>query len=85
MLIPKLVGIQEWIEAVYYFDLFLQKSDNNQALSYVVSPLGQAYEKMGETDSAAQLYVEFIETADPNDPLIKTISSRLAELTWTQN
>jgi tetratricopeptide (TPR) repeat protein len=76
---------EQWIEAVYYFDLFLQKSDNNQALSCVVSPLGQAYEKMGETDTAAQLYVEFIETADPNDPLIKTISSSLAELTWTQN
>jgi tetratricopeptide (TPR) repeat protein len=76
---------EQWIEAAYYFELFLQKSDNNQVLRYTVSPLGQAYEKMGETDSAAQLYVEFIETADPNDPLIKTISSRLAELTWTQN
>ena len=76
---------KQWVVAAYYFELFLQKSDNNQALRYVVSPLGQAYEKMGETDSAAQVYGEFIETADPNDPLVKTISARLAELTWTQN
>ncbi|MCK4787228.1 MAG: tetratricopeptide repeat protein, partial [Desulfobacteraceae bacterium] len=31
---------KQWGGAAYYFELFLQKSDNNQALRYVVSPLG---------------------------------------------
>ena len=71
---------KQWVEAAYYFELFLQKSDNNQSLRYVVSPLGQAYEKMGEADSAIAVYREFIATAEPADRLVQTIAARLEKL-----
>jgi len=71
---------KQWDGAAYYFELFLQKSDNNQALRYVVSPLGQTYEKMGETDSTIVVYRIFIATAEPGDRLVKTITDRLEEL-----
>ena len=71
---------KQWGGAAYYFELFLQKSDNNQPLRYVVSPLGQAYEKMGEAALAISIYRGFIGTSEPDDRLVKTITGRLQEL-----
>jgi len=70
----------QWVEAAKYFEFFLEKSEDNQAMCSVVSPLGPAYEQMGELHMAAEVYRIFIETADPNNPLVKTVKARLEEL-----
>ena len=42
--------------------------------------INQAYENMGEPEVAAQIYTGFINTADPNDPRIKTVKVQLENL-----
>jgi len=68
----------QWADAAMYFELFLQRLP--QKLGSVVLPLGRAYEEMGELDSAAEVYSEFIKTADPNEPHIEAVKARLEEL-----
>jgi hypothetical protein len=48
-----------------YFELFRQKFP--QDIGQVVLPLGQAYEQMGETDVAAEVYEEFLNTTRKNE------------------
>ena len=69
----------KWVEAAYYFELFLQKSDSNRALRSVVSQLGQAYEKMGEAELAMSVYRRFISTAEPEDSRMESAAISLEE------
>jgi len=70
----------EWAEAAMYFELFLEKRPEDPRRIDVLYDLGQTYEKMGEADSAAQIYRAFIETANPNNPRIETVKAKIEEL-----
>ena len=66
-----------WADAVWYFELFRQKSPDDPRLLAVLYDLGRAYEEMGQLSQAAQVYSEFIEMADPNDARIESIISKI--------
>jgi len=72
----------QWVDAAMYFELLLQKYQYplDRRPSRVLYYLGQAYEKMGESDLAARVYGEFINIADPGDPRIKRVEAWLEEL-----
>ena len=72
--------IGQWVEAAVYFELFLEKAPDDPRAHRVMYDLGRAYEKMGQLELAAQVYKEFINTAEPNAPLVERIKSRLEEL-----
>ena len=68
----------QWDKAAMYFELFLQKFP--QDIGQVVLPLAKAYEQMNEPNLAAELYRTFIETADTNDPHLKSVKRELEKL-----
>lgn len=72
-----------WADAAMYFELAVQKSYENEDLKgvpQIVYRLGQVYEKMGESELAAQVYKDFLNTSDPNDPHTKAIEAKLETL-----
>jgi tetratricopeptide (TPR) repeat protein len=69
---------RQWVSAAMYFELFREKQPEESGR--VVLDLGLAYEEMGEPDLAIQVYTQFIKTADPQDPRIKTSQARLERL-----
>jgi tetratricopeptide (TPR) repeat protein len=70
----------QWADAAYYFEIFLQKNPDDPRWSSVLYNLGQAYEKMGKLELAAELYRVFIQTASPIDTRIKTVQALLEKL-----
>lgn len=70
----------QWIEAAMYFELYRQKCSDNQQWARVVYDLGRAYENAGAFEEAIEVYDEFIKTAEPDDPRVKTVKARLEEL-----
>ena len=69
---------KEWSEAATYFEFFRQKYPKQR--DQVLLDLAFAYEKMENLDAALQLYVEFIETADPADPRLQSLIDKLERL-----
>ena len=70
---------EQWSQAVMYFEFFLEKYPDKFRL--VVLPLGLAYEKMGESETAKELYQAFIDSADPSESrMIKTVKKLLDKL-----
>jgi len=70
----------QWVESAMYFELFLQKYANDKRQTRILYHLGQAYEKMGKADLAAEVYRVFMETADPANPSIKLVLAHLEKL-----
>ena len=70
----------QWVEAAVYFELFMEKASEDPRRGHVVYYLGRAYEKLEQLELAAQVYKEFINTAEPNAPLVERIKSRLEKL-----
>ena len=60
--------------------MFLAKYPEDRRRGRVVYDLGRAYEQMEQIGRAVEVYVEFIDTADPNDRSAERIMSRLEEL-----
>ena len=70
----------QWLDAAVYFELFLEKSTQNDKPTRILYQLGQTYEKMGQFDIAVEVYKQLIETADPRQALVKDVKAKLAEL-----
>jgi len=66
---------EQWHQAIKYFEFFIDKFPDQ--LGTVVWPLGQSYEKTGQTETAIDFYRAFIELSDPCDPQVKTVKARL--------
>ena len=69
---------EQWHQAIKYFEFFIDKFPDQ--LGTVVWPLGQSYEKTGQTETAIDFYRAFIELSDPCDPQVKTVKARLETL-----
>jgi len=67
-----------WGEAVVYFEIFIDTESDK--LGRVVLDLGEAYQQLGETDLAANIYNEFLTTAEENSVLAQKVQQRLNEL-----
>jgi len=66
---------EQWEQAIRYFEFFLDRFPDQ--LGTVIWPLGQSYEKTGQTETAIDYYQAFIGFSDPNDPQVKNIKTRL--------
>ena len=75
----------QWVEAIQYWQLSLQRSPENDKPVHILYPLGRAYEEIGALDKAAQVYDEFIRTVHPDDPRIETVKARLEKLGVTSD
>ncbi|MHC4426135.1 MAG: tetratricopeptide repeat protein [Planctomycetota bacterium] len=69
---------ERWAAAAQYFEFLCDKYPEERG--QLLLDLGLAYEKLGELDMAAQLYTEFIQTADPSNPRIETVTEKLRDL-----
>jgi tetratricopeptide (TPR) repeat protein len=74
---------EQWADAAYYFQMFVQ-TDNGRTpkhvLLSVLLDLGRVYEEMGELDMAIETYHTFLQSAEPDHPLAKTIRTKLEKL-----
>jgi len=71
-------GEGNWSKAVEYFEWFAARAP--QELNRVVISLGRAYEQLGQSVRAFALYVDFLNTAAPGDPLVPYIEKQLQTL-----
>jgi len=71
---------QQWSDAAVYFELYLEKVPEDRRIDIILYDLGRAYEEMGESNLAAEMYHIFIETVTPNDRRIKIVMARLEKL-----
>ncbi len=70
---------EQWSQAAKYLEIFLEK--HPEQLMLVVLPLGQSYEKIGESEKAVELYNIFIENSFQADSrIIETVKTRLKTL-----
>jgi tetratricopeptide (TPR) repeat protein len=70
----------QWDEAAMYFGLFLEKCPNDIQQTSALYHLGKTYEKMGESDTAMEVYRMFLEGADSGDYRIATVRANLDKL-----
>ncbi len=70
----------QWLDAAMYFELFLEKSTQNEKPSRILYQLGQTYEKLGQFDIAVEVYKQLIEMAEPREALVKDVKARLEKL-----
>lgn len=63
-----------------YFGLFLEKSPKDIRQTTVLLRLGETYEKMGEFDTAMEVYRVFLEEAASDDGRIATVRAKLDKL-----
>ena len=67
------MGKGAWLDAAGYYELFLQRKDDDRARNRVLSilyGLGRTLEKQNRIASAAEMYAVFITFADPADPRV---------------
>ena len=70
---------EQWLEAVTYFKIYL--ANFPEQLESIISPLGQAYEEMGQKENALELYRSFIKSPGAYRPMLKAmIQARLETL-----
>jgi len=73
----------QWPDAAYYFDLFVQIDNGrapNHVLINVLYDLGKTYKEMGKLDMAVEMYRIFIEIAAQDDPRVETVKGTLQQL-----
>jgi TolA-binding protein len=71
-------GKGQWQQAAAYFEIYLSKFPDR--FGSIILPLGQSYEKMGESETAKELYRAFIKSADSSNSNVKTVKARLETL-----
>jgi len=75
-----------WADAANYFERFLEVRPEPQQMLRVIYSLGEACEKIGKIDLAADVYEEFIiKMDDPNNPDVQVIKAKLEELKGSGN
>jgi tetratricopeptide (TPR) repeat protein len=75
--------LARWDMAAKYLELFLQRITWSKDQDNIVDALyymGQSYEKMGESDLAAEIYDIFTKMAQPSDARIKFLTARIKKL-----
>ncbi|MHC4456278.1 MAG: tetratricopeptide repeat protein [Planctomycetota bacterium] len=72
--------IGQWLEAVEYWELTLQKSPENKRPIHILYPLGRAYEETQQFDKAIQVYKDFIKAVPSFDPRVEKVKTRLEGL-----
>jgi TolA-binding protein len=70
----------QWVEAIQYWELCLQRSPEDYKPVHILYPLGRAYEEIGQFDLAIQVYNEFINRVPSIDPSVETVKARLEKL-----
>ena len=70
----------QWVEAVDYFELSFEKSEENRKPVHILYPLGRAYEELGQLDKAAEVYNEFLSSVPSIDSGIEKVKARLEKL-----
>jgi tetratricopeptide (TPR) repeat protein len=73
-------GKGRWDKAVEYFEPALRKYPENYRPGSVLYALGRAYEEIGLSDKAKQVYEEFIKTVPVGDPRVETVEARIEKL-----
>jgi tetratricopeptide (TPR) repeat protein len=75
----------QWAKAAGCFELSLEKSPDDRKPVHILYTLGRAYEEIGQSDKAGQVYNEFIQTTYPGDPRIEKVQARLDNLALPTN
>jgi len=70
----------KWDEAAMYYGLFLEKSPEDLRHATTLYHLGETYERMGELNTAIEVYRIFLDEADSDDRRVATVIDKLEEL-----
>jgi len=74
---------KDWELAAAYYDIALRKSyETNEysAIGKITYRLGQSYKKLGQSDDAKQVYQQYLDIAEPNDPTADKIKIELQNM-----
>jgi len=74
---------KDWELAAAYYKIALQKSyETNEysAIGKITYRLGQAYQNLGQSDDAKQVYQQYLNIAEPNDPITDKIKIELQNI-----